>query len=49
MWGTFAKKDKMLISQETFEILDWWAAYLIGLIMLLTVHHLINKLIAFGR
>lgn len=49
MWGVFAKKDKAVIAQDTFEILDWWAAYLIGLLMLLLVHHLINKLTAFWK
>jgi hypothetical protein len=43
-WGLLGKKDKTVVSQEAFEAIDWIVAYLIGLMMLLTVNYLMNQL-----
>jgi hypothetical protein len=43
-WGFLGKKDKTMVSQETFETIDWIVGYLVGLIMLLAVNHLMNQL-----
>ncbi|WP_139263237.1 hypothetical protein [Flammeovirga pacifica] len=45
LWGLTGRRDgREMLSREDYELYDWWASYLIGLIMMFIVRYLVLQL-----